>query len=107
MLPSVTLSGARWLAMSDDGRTAAMGAVMSYNYAVGKVYIYIRSGSTWAQQGPTLLPSDVTPPSGGLGTFFGNAVALNGGGDALIASSVVEPAGGAVWSFRRSNGLWT
>ncbi len=91
-----------WLAVSDDGSTALIGASQDNNFE-GAVWPYVRSGSSWVPQGPKLTPSDgVAQPD------FGDSVALSSDGNsAIIGGSFDDGGAGAVWFFSRSGSTWT
>ncbi|HEY1308520.1 MAG TPA: FG-GAP repeat protein [Vicinamibacterales bacterium] len=95
------------LALSDDGRTLAVGAIsedsaspgINGNQAdnsatsAGAVYLFLRTGNTWAQQA-YIKASNPDPAD-----MFGYSVALNADGNTLAVGSYDE--GG---SFRGING---
>jgi FG-GAP repeat protein len=69
----------------------------------GAAWIFTRSGSTWTQQGPKLIPDD----EAGNGKF-GTIVSLSANGDtALIGGWNDEHSKGAAWVFTRSGSIWT
>ena len=80
-------------ALSGDGNTAAIGGIYDNNSA-GAVWIWIRSGSTWTQQGSKLV--------GSLGSIAqqGSSVALSSNGNTLLV-------GGWTDSYNSSNGVFT
>jgi hypothetical protein len=91
------VSGA--IALSSNGSTLLIGGS-----------VFIRSGSTWTQQGPQLTGSDQIGESG-----FGDSVALSAEGNtALIGGpednrcvSCARSTVGAAWVFTRSGSTWT
>lgn len=90
-------------AVAIEGDTAAIGAPGSDPY--GSVYVFVRTGSTWTQQGPRLVPSD-----GLTAGDFGKAVALSG--DTLVVGAPgtsigTRGAAGSVYVFVRSGTTWT
>jgi len=94
------------VALSADGRTLLVGGNTDNNnttFGVGAAWVFTRSGGTWTQQGPKLTASDgVNLPA------FGYDVALSGDGNtALIGGPGDKGNVGAVWTFTRSNGVWT
>jgi len=121
------------LALSDDGNTLAVGAPSEDSNAggvngnqrddtassAGAVYVYRRTGGTWAQQ--AYLKSD-TPTNFTLGDQFGYSVSLNADGT-MLAVGAYDEAGsgrtinapidtarsgsGAVYVFRRAGATWT
>ncbi|MET0794591.1 MAG: hypothetical protein ABW061_23930 [Polyangiaceae bacterium] len=65
----------------------------------GEAYIYVRSGTTWAQQGPKLVA-----PAPAKNAFFGCSVALSG--DTALIGVSGQMGGGAAHVFVRSNETW-
>jgi hypothetical protein len=90
------------VAVSADGNTIAVGGP-SDDSNVGAVWIFVRSGSTWTQQGGKLVGSNAIGFSRqGTGLDLsadGNTLAVGGPND---NSNV-----GATWIFTRSAGTWT
>ncbi len=77
---SLTLFG-QSVAVSGDGDTVIVGAP-GHAYGSGKpgaVYVFVRSGSTWAEQ------QKLTPKNAAGGDFFGESVSLSR--DTIIASA--------------------
>lgn len=93
------------VSISADGNTLAVGAYFD-NSARGSVYVFTRSGTTWAQQA-RLQTSD-----GLSGDRFGTSVALSSDGNTLAAGSIYADNSsltdfGAVYVFVRSDTTWT
>ena len=118
------------LSLSDDGNTIAVGAntedsnAMGINgnqvdnsmQSAGAVYVFTRTGATWAQQA-------YVKPANTFGNIqFGYSVALSADGNTLAASAFDEGGAsrvingpyergrngsGAVYVFTRSAGTWT
>jgi hypothetical protein len=90
------------VALSADGNTAMVGGAGDNN-SLGAAWVFVRSGTTWAQQGPKLTPS------GGVNlNEFGFELALSGDGDtALVGTPYDNDDTGAAWVFTRSSGVWT
>lgn len=117
------------MALSDDGNTLAVGAIgedsnahgINGNQAdnsaggSGAVYVFVRTGSTWAQQ--AYIKSD----AGTSGGLFGYIVALNANGNTLVVGHYDESGGartvnapidaarngsGAGWVFTRTGSTW-
>jgi hypothetical protein len=87
------------VALSADGNTALIGGPYD-NTFVGAAWVFTRSGSTWAQQGPALTPGSVPAD---VSSDFGFSVALSGDGDtALISDPQLEEA----FMFTRSGSTW-
>jgi hypothetical protein len=121
------------VALSDDGNTLAVGATSEDSVAngingnqadnstssAGAVYIFARTGTTWAQQ--AYIKSDAPPMATG-GDQFGYSVALNADGNTL-AVGVYDEGGssrtvngpidamrggsGAAYVFTRAGGTWS
>ncbi len=90
------------LALSADGNTALVGGYADNGY-VGAAWVFTRSASGWAQDGPKLTPDDA---SGNI--LFGSAVALSADGDTALVSGTGDEGGiGAAWVFARSGATWT
>jgi hypothetical protein len=91
------------VALSADANTALIGG-LDDNNRVGAAWVFVRSSSTWTQQGSKLTANDET----GQGQF-GYRVALSGdGGTALIGPDTPQLGGsGAAWVFVRSSSTWT
>lgn len=73
------------------------------DHSKGAAWVFTRSGSTWAQQGPKLTGGGET----GEGRF-GVAVALSADGNtALVGGLADDSTRGAAWLFTRSGSTWT
>ena len=105
------------VALSADGDTALVGG-SGDNDNEGAVWVFVRSGGAWSQQGSKLVgdcTSDCahegTGEANGLfgGASFGGNVALSADGDtALIGAYEDNHIEGAAWVFTRSaEGVWT
>jgi hypothetical protein len=91
------------VAISPDGNTAFVGGPEDNGYE-GGVWVYTRSGTVWAQQGPKLdgTGGSVLPaPSQGF------SVAISSDGSTLIEGGPSDHDTGAVWVFKKSGGIWT
>ncbi len=86
-----------------SGNTALVGVpLFDFNISVGnvgKVYVFIRSGTTWTQQ--TVLIT----PSAGVSALFGESVALSG--DIAVVGSPGAGTGGTAYVYGRSGASWT
>lgn len=93
------------VALSQNGNTALIGG-SSDSAQDGATWVFTRSGTSWAQQGSKLTPSDeVNAPSGG---GFGDSVALSADGNtALIGGPSDFNDAGAAWMFVRSGTSWS
>jgi len=89
------------VALSADGNTALIGGSED-NEGVGAAWVFVRSGTTWEQQGPKLTGTG----EAGAG-HFGFGVALSSDGNtALIGGGGDNLERGAVWVFTRSGTTW-
>ncbi len=90
------------IALSSDGNTALVGGGGD-NSNVGAAWVFVRSGSTWSQQGPKLTGTGEV----GKGRFGGFGVALSADGNtALIGAGSDNGEVGAAWVFVRSGSTW-
>jgi hypothetical protein len=88
----------RSVALSADGSTALIGG----SAGRGAAWVFTRTGTTWAQQGPRLLGDG----EAGEG-YFGRSVALSADGSlALIGAPGDSEAAGAAWVYARSGSTW-
>jgi hypothetical protein len=93
------------IAVSGDGNTAVIGGA-SDDGGVGAVWVFVRSGSGWSQQGPKLIPAGPTaslrPP---LAQNFGSVLGISADGNRLvIGDGRFGPL--AAWVFVREHGVW-
>jgi len=93
---STPLSG-RPFSMSST--IAALGGYLTENGNVGQVHVWALSAGTWSEQ-QVLTPSD-----GASGDQFGKTVFLSG--STLFIGAPNHGAGGAVYVFTLSGGVWT
>lgn len=92
----------RSLSLSADGNTAAIGGVAD-NSSVGAGWVFVRSGSTWTQQGSKLVGT------GNVGASEqGRSISLSADGNALILGGGDDNSSQwAIWVFTRSSSTWT
>jgi hypothetical protein len=90
------------VALSADGSTAIVGGHADSNYT-GAAWIYIRSGSTWSQQGTKLVGT------GAVGhAWQAVSVSISADGNTAIIGGYDDDSGrGAIWVFTRTAGVWT
>ena len=90
------------VALSADGNTAVVGGPQD-NGNAGAVWVFVRSGSTWIQQGSKLVGT------GAVGNAFqGSAVAISADGNTVLSGGYFDNTQvGAVWVFTRSLGFWS
>lgn len=107
------------IALSGGGNTVAIG---DPDYDVnnfptddrkpGTVWVFLREGTTWSQQGASLTPDDIIP-TGTLGTGFfeskiGTSVSINADGNIIAAGGPQDNFGiGATWIFTRDKKIWS
>jgi hypothetical protein len=100
--------GSYSVGLSADGSTALFGG-HGDNGEVGAAWLFLRSGSTWTQEGPKLTARDESGPGG-----FGSGNALSDDGRiALIGGPNDSATTGAAWifaaprsTFECKNGGW-
>lgn len=92
------------VALSSDGNTLAVGGPGD-NGSRGATWIFVRSGSTWSQQGSKLIGTGtINPPN----IQQGESVALSADGNTLaIGAGSDDSFVGATWIFTRSGTTWT
>jgi hypothetical protein len=89
-------------ALSADGNTALIGGFEDNNRD-GAAWVFVRSGSTWTQQGAKLTGGEK-----GLGPLFGTSVALSADGNTAVVGAERDNANhGDAWVFTRSGSTWT
>jgi len=89
------------VALSADGRTAVVGGAADAGGA-GAAWVFIRSGDTWTQAGPKLVPTDES----GAGRFGGTVAVSADGGTILVGAHGDSDGAGAVWLFAANGGRW-
>ena len=90
------------VAISADGTTAVVGG-SNDNEGTGAIWIFVRSGDSWTQQGAKLTGSDCIGATG-----LGTSVAISSDGSTVIAGGSGDSDGiGAAWIFTRTSGIWT
>ena len=90
------------VALSAAGNTALIGGPGD-SEGIGAAWVFVRSGSTWTQQGTKLTGSGESGPGA-----FGEAVALSADGNtALIGGPDDHEGVGAAWLFTRSGATWS
>ncbi len=90
------------VALSSDGDTAVIGGPGDSAYK-GAGWVFVRSGSSWSQQGPKLTAADEQ----GAG-HLGGSVALSADGQSALFGGRADGGGlGAAWVFTRSGAIWS
>jgi hypothetical protein len=88
--------------ISGDGRTVATGSSLDYNTR-GAVYVYNKPDTTWVLQAGPLVGSASTSTS-----QQGTSVSMASDGNTLVVGGSGNNGNmGAVWTFRRTNNIWT
>jgi hypothetical protein len=93
------------VALSSDGSTLLIGGPGD-NTGQGAAWVFVRSGSTWAEQAKLVSGA---PSNGG---FFGSSGALSAAGDKAVVLEPFRPVGpgqleAVVRSYSRSGTTWT
>jgi len=89
------------VALSGDGRTALVGAAGEGEFS-GAAWVFVRSGTTWKQQGPKLNPTDIEGHAN-----FGLDVALSEDGNTALIAGPDGADNGAIWTFTRGGEDWS
>ncbi len=90
------------VALSGDGTTALVGAPQDGSGA-GSVRIFLRTGTTWTQQGPRLVGTGAS----GMANQ-GSSVALSADGSTALSGGLADNNFiGATWVFTRSGTSWS
>lgn len=100
--PGDTLDFGASLAVSGDGSTALVANIREPGPYKGSVYVFIRTGNTWSEQGEGLLPAELEPQKSVENEWFETALSENGN-TALLA----WPNQNAAWIFTRSGETWS
>jgi VCBS repeat protein len=89
------------VALSADGNTAVVGGPDDGGES-GSVWVYIRSGGVWTQQGSKLVSTGETGSA-----LLGYAVALSADGNtAIMGGPFDNNQAGAAWVFTRTGSTW-
>ena len=92
------------VSVSADGNTAVVGG-HGDDVGKGAVWIYVRNGGVWSQQGNKLVGTGTE----GQGTINqGASVDISADGNTVIVGGYTDNGSqGAVWIFTRSSGVWS
>jgi hypothetical protein len=91
--------------VSADGNTLVVGGYLdnASTAAVGAVWVFTRSGTTWSQQGSKLVGTGSTGNAN-----QGRSVALSADGNVLFSGGSSDNSSqGATWIFTRTGTTWT
>ena len=90
------------VAISADGNTAIVGGTGD-NSGVGAAWVFVRSGSTWSQQGNKLVGTNAIGQSS-----LGSSVSISANGNTVIIGGFYDNNQvGAAWIFTRTGSTWT
>jgi len=93
------------LDISEDGTYAVIsanqGGTGDGTTQAGEVYVYLRTGTTWAQQAK-LIASDKA-----IGDALGSSVAINKDGTYIAVGAAGDDPGGSMYVFTRSGTTWS
>jgi hypothetical protein len=90
------------VALSASGKTAVVGGPTDDNQA-GALWVFTRSGSTWAQQGAKL-----TPGGHSVQRQLGASVAISADGRTILGGAPVDDQDvGAAWVYTHSGSGWS
>ena len=90
------------VSLSADGNTAIVSGYQDA-FRIGAVWVFIRSGGTWTQQGSKLIGTGATGNA-----IQGNSVALSADGNTVLFGGINDNSHvGAAWVYTRSGGTWT
>ena len=100
--PTHSVQQGRTVALSGDGQTLASAGVADL-LNQGSVWVFVRSGGVFVQQG------DKFRGSGAVGASNqGSCVALSSDGNTMVLGGSSDNTNvGAVWMFTRSGGVWS
>ncbi len=88
------------VALSGDGNTALVGGP-GFDEDLGAAWVYVRSGSSWSQQGELQGEDASTKPQ------QGHSVSLSESGDAaLVGGYHDDDSVGAAWAYERGGSTW-
>jgi hypothetical protein len=89
------------VALSTDGNTALVGA-QGDNHGCGAVWVFVRAGGVWTQQGSKLVGT------GAVGHAAQGTVAVSADGNTAVVGGFSDSSeAGAAWVFTRTGGVWT
>ncbi len=89
-------------AISADGNTAIISRPTDNN-RIGAVWIFIRSGGVWIQQGEKLVGTGESGAS-----LQGSSVSISADGNTILVGGYGDNSNiGAIWVYSRSGGVWS
>jgi hypothetical protein len=89
------------VAISADGNTVAVGGNLD-NLSNGAVWVFVRTGSSWSQQGGKIVGSGNT----GFAQQ-GSSISISADGNTIASGGIADDNfAGATWIFVRSGGSW-
>ena len=92
-------------AISADGNTVVSGG-LGHNSDLGAVWVFVRNGTSWSQQGGPLVGT-----GGTTGAYQGWSVDISSDGNNIVSGGPTDNTGGtnvgAVWVFVRNGAVWS
>ncbi|WP_198315816.1 MBG domain-containing protein [Chitinophaga tropicalis] len=90
------------VSINADGNTAIVGG-FGDNGGIGAAWVFVRSGTSWSQQGSKLTATDILSPGS-----LGYSVSLSADGNtAVVGGATDNSSEGAAWVYTRSGTTWT
>jgi len=97
----VTIQQGNYLTLSADGNTAMIGGNRD-NSDIGANWVFVRSGTTWTQQGSKIVVSGL------IGNAYQGNVSLSADGNSAMIGAWNDNSGvGGIWSFKRFGTTWS
>ena len=86
------------VALSADGNTLVTGGFTD-NFDTGAAWVFVRTGTSWAQEGPKLVKT-------GVSRYFGISIAVSADGNTMAVGGLTTGDVAAVWVLFRTAGVW-
>lgn len=99
---NVVSSQGRSIAINADGTTLVVGSP-DLDTGIGAAWIYVRSGTSWTQQGDALIGTDY------IGSpYQGSSVSISADGNTVAVGGLYDDNTiGAAWVYTRSGTIWS
>ena len=95
------------VAISADGNTAVVGGPYD-SIGLGAIWIYIKIGNVWKQQGNKLVGTGYNFDPSKWGVLQGFSVAISADGNTVVEGGIEDSIHtGAIWIFTRTSGVWS
>jgi hypothetical protein len=97
------------ISVSDDGRTALVGAPWDDNPNgpdAGAAYVFTATGGFWSQRAKLLAEDGAPERDAWDGDRLGRSVSLSGDGETALVGAYRDEQGGSAYVFERSGGAW-